>query len=166
MNCFTYQLISAVFFSVFCIIATQSNVFFSSVYAVKSQILSTLCVAVEVFCLKWINKSSFSWAFCCLVFLHNPSMNSDMLEKLADAIFHYIVSPIGLQIVGFVEAWTLHVWDRKWLEGMIYHVLSLERKAPDKKSPAQNCKRRVEMNYLPPHPSDEAATGDWEAAAS
>lgn len=36
--------------------------------------------------------------------LQNPSMNSDILEKLAEAIFHYTAYPTGLQILAVVEA--------------------------------------------------------------
>ncbi len=36
--------------------------------------------------------------------LQNPSMNSDTLEKLAEAIFHYTAYPSGLQILAVVEA--------------------------------------------------------------
>lgn len=36
--------------------------------------------------------------------LQNPSMNSDILEKLAEAIFHYTAYPTGLQIQAVVEA--------------------------------------------------------------
>ncbi len=36
--------------------------------------------------------------------LQNPSMNSDILEKLAETIFHYTAYPSGLQILAVVEA--------------------------------------------------------------
>ena len=36
--------------------------------------------------------------------LQNQSMNSDILEKHTDAIFHYTAYPTGLQILAVVEA--------------------------------------------------------------
>ncbi|CAM4683338.1 unnamed protein product [Leuciscus chuanchicus] len=86
--------------------------------------------------------------------LQNPSMNSDILEKLAEAIFHYTTYPSGLQILAVVEA-LLKKHPCLKEPGTSYSGM----KPHSERNPAKNCKRpkRAEVNYLPPHPSGETS---------
>lgn len=62
-------------------------------------VIPTFSPHVEM-CLEAGNKAYES--DCSL--LQNPSMNSDVLEKLAEEIFHYTAYPTGLQISAVAEA--------------------------------------------------------------
>ncbi|KAI4872416.1 hypothetical protein NFI96_031728, partial [Prochilodus magdalenae] len=103
--------------------------------------------------------------------LQNPSINSDILEKLAEAIFHYTAYPTGLQIQAVVEALLkkypclkepgtsfsgMYGWQQRLKYKMANYrskmrkrevpcpeldINSLKRKSPGEKNPAKNCKR-------------------------
>lgn len=103
--------------------------------------------------------------------LQNPSMNSDVLEKLAEAIFHYTAYPTGLQILAVVEALIkkhpcltepgtsfsgMYGWQQRLKYKMANYrakmrrrevpcpeldINSLKRKSPGERNPAKNCKR-------------------------
>ncbi|XP_028445551.1 uncharacterized protein LOC114563006 [Perca flavescens] len=105
--------------------------------------------------------------------LQNPSMNSNILEKLAEAIFHFTAYPTGLHILAVVEALIkkhpclrepgtsfsgLYGWQQRLKYKMANYRSKMRRlDVPGEKNPAKNCKRpkRAEVNYLPPHPSGE-----------
>lgn len=103
--------------------------------------------------------------------LQNPSMNSDILEKLAETIFNFTAYPTGLQILSVVEALIekhqclqepgtsfsgLYGWQQRLKYKMANYrskmrrcevscpeleINSLKRKAPGEKNPAKNCKK-------------------------
>lgn len=103
--------------------------------------------------------------------LQNPSMNSNILKKLAEAIFHYTAYPTGLHILAVVEALIkkhpclrepgtsfsgLYGWQQRLKYKMANYrskmrrldvpcpeldINSLKRKSPGEKNPAKNCKR-------------------------
>ncbi|KAG9275705.1 sterile alpha motif domain-containing protein 3-like isoform X2 [Astyanax mexicanus] len=102
--------------------------------------------------------------------LQNPSINSDILEKLAEAIFHYTAYPTGLQIQAVVESLInkypclkepgtsfsgMYGWQQRLKYKMANYrskmrkqvpcpeldINSLKRKSPGEKNPAKNCKR-------------------------
>lgn len=103
--------------------------------------------------------------------LQNPSMNSDILEKLAEAIFHYTAYPSGLQILAVVEALLkkhpclkepgtsysgMYGWQQRLRFKMANYrskmrrrevpcpeldINSLKRKPHGERNPAKNCKR-------------------------
>ncbi|XP_046880477.1 sterile alpha motif domain-containing protein 3-like isoform X2 [Hypomesus transpacificus] len=103
--------------------------------------------------------------------LQNPSMNSDVLEKLAEAIFQYTAYPTGRQIQAVVESLlakhpclrepgTSYSGMYGWQQRLKYKMAnfrsklrrrevhcpeldinSLKRKSPGEKNPAKNCKR-------------------------
>lgn len=103
--------------------------------------------------------------------LQNPSMNSDILERLAEAIFHYTAYPTGLQILAVVEALIkkhpclrepgtsfsgMYGWQQRLKYKMANYrskmrrcevpcpeldINTLKRKSPGEKNPAKNCKR-------------------------
>ncbi len=103
--------------------------------------------------------------------LQNPSMNSDILEKLAEAIFHYTAYPSGLQILAVVEALLkkhpclkepgtsysgMYGWQQRLRYKMANYrskmrrrevpcpeldINSLKRKPHGERNPAKNCKR-------------------------
>lgn len=108
---------------------------------------------------------------CDASLLHNPSLNSDILEKLAEAIFNYTAYPTGLQILAVIEALIkkhpclqepgtspsgTYGWQQRLKYKMANYrskmrrreipypeidINSLKRKAPGEKAPAKNCKR-------------------------
>lgn len=103
--------------------------------------------------------------------LQNPSMNSDILEKLAETIFHYTAYPSGLQILAVVEALLkkhpclkepgtsysgMYGWQQRLRYKMANYrskmrrrevpcpeldINSLKRKPHGERNPAKNCKR-------------------------
>lgn len=103
--------------------------------------------------------------------LQNPSMNSDILEKLADEILQFTAYPTGPQILVVVEAllkkhaclrvagtsfsgmygWQQHLkyemanyrskMRRREVPCPELDINSLKRKSPGEKNPAKNCKR-------------------------
>lgn len=103
--------------------------------------------------------------------LQNPSINSDVLEKLAEEIFHYTAYPTGLQISAVAEALVnrhpclrepgtsfsgLYGWQRRIKHKMANYrskmrrldvpcpeldISSLRRKPIGEQHTAKNCKR-------------------------
>lgn len=108
----------------------------------------------------------------------------DILEKLAESIFHYVAYPTGAQLSDVAEALIqkhpclkepgsyngCYGWQqrlkykmgnyRSKLRGLgcpELEVNSLRKKRPHDRAPAKNIKkpRKAEVNYLPPHPQGE-----------
>ncbi|KAG1960360.1 hypothetical protein F2P79_006252 [Pimephales promelas] len=103
--------------------------------------------------------------------LLNPSITSDILEKVAEAIFHFTAYPTGLQIQAVIEALIkMHPCLREpetsfsgmygWQQRLKYkmanyrsklrkrkvplpelEINSLKNKSPGEKNPAKNCRR-------------------------
>lgn len=103
--------------------------------------------------------------------LQNPSLNSNILQKLAEAIFYYTAYPTRLQILAVVEALIkkhpclrvcgasfsgLYGWQQCLKYKMANYrskmrrqdvpcpeldINSLKRKSPGERNPAKNCKR-------------------------
>ncbi|XP_041924630.1 uncharacterized protein LOC121688822 isoform X1 [Alosa sapidissima] len=104
-------------------------------------------------------------------FLQNPTMNSSILEKLADTVFYYTAYPTGRQRLAVVEALLkkhpclrepdtsfsgMYGWQQRLTYKMANYrsklkrlevpcpeldVNSLRRKLPGERNPAKNCKR-------------------------
>ncbi|XP_051948707.1 uncharacterized protein LOC127619765 [Xyrauchen texanus] len=117
-------------------------------------------------------------------FLINPSVKSDILEKLAESIFEYTAYPSSAQREQVVEALIqkhpclrepgsfngLYGWNTRLKYKMGNYrakirsigcpeldANSIKRKAIDERTPAKNIKKpkKAEVNYLPPHPLGE-----------
>ncbi|XP_051519995.1 uncharacterized protein LOC127421196 isoform X1 [Myxocyprinus asiaticus] len=116
--------------------------------------------------------------------LSNPSVKSDILEKLAESIFEYTAYPSSAQREQVVEALVqkhpclkepgsfngLYGWNTRLKYKMGNYrakirsigcpeldANSIKRKAIDERTPAKNVKKpkKAEVNYLPPHPHGE-----------
>ncbi|KAK0135546.1 hypothetical protein N1851_028591 [Merluccius polli] len=104
--------------------------------------------------------------------LQDPSIYSDILEKLAEAIYHNQAYPSALQQLEVVEALlnkhpylkergtysgTYGKLKRRNVPCPELHINSLKGKSPGERHPAKNCKKpkRAEVNFLPPYPSGE-----------
>ncbi|KAL6487556.1 hypothetical protein MHYP_G00041820 [Metynnis hypsauchen] len=116
--------------------------------------------------------------------LTNPSIRSDILEKLAQSIYTYTAYPSALQILSVAEALVkahpclkdrgsfsgLYAWQTsiKYKMGNFRTKLrgfgipdvtcnALQHKHPNDRKSAKNVKkpRRAEVNYLPPYPVGE-----------
>ncbi|XP_016339917.1 sterile alpha motif domain-containing protein 3-like [Sinocyclocheilus anshuiensis] len=118
--------------------------------------------------------------------LHNHSVKSDILQKLAESVFKYTAYPTNLQIRSVIEALIekylclkepgcfsgMHTWQQclKYKMGnyraklgnreLAYPVLavnSLKRKQPNERVPSKNVKKKkAELNYVPPHLNGES----------
>ncbi|KAE8281684.1 hypothetical protein D5F01_LYC20683 [Larimichthys crocea] len=122
--------------------------------------------------------------------LQNPSMNSDVLEKLAEEIFHYTAYPTGLQISAVAEALVkkhpclrepgtsfsgMYGWQQRLKYKMANYrskirrrdvpcpeldINSLRRRPIGEQQPAKNCKRPRRAEVNYLPPHPSGETGD------
>lgn len=122
--------------------------------------------------------------------LQNPSMNSDILEKLVEEIFHYMAFPTGLQISAVAEALinrhpclkepgtsfsSLYGWQQRLKYKMANYrskmrrrdvpcpeldINSLRRKPNGEQQAAKNCKRPRRAEVNYLPPHPSGETGD------